>query len=85
MVISHDRVRWGADPSGVSLVSISASPAAGVVVEEYINDDFVHRFQVCSAASDAIWHHGWLACRTDGERGAWVERYADYLEDRLDA
>jgi hypothetical protein len=56
-----------------------------VVVEEYINDDFVHRFQVCSAASDAIWHHGWLACRTDGERGAWVERYADYLEDRLDA
>ena len=83
MVVRPDRARWGADPSNGSLVS--ASPSAGVVVLEYVNDDFVHRFQACSAASDAIWHHGWLACRTDGERGAWIERYADYLEDRLDA
>ncbi|MGH3999520.1 MAG: hypothetical protein ACRDTJ_18920 [Pseudonocardiaceae bacterium] len=55
-----------------------------MVLDTVINDDFVHRFQACSAASDAIWHDGWLACRTDGERGAWIEHYADYLEDRLD-
>jgi hypothetical protein len=85
MVVSQDRARWATGPSGVSLVSVGASPGAGVVVQEYIGDDFVCRFQACAAASDAIWHQGWLACRTDGERGAWVERYADYLEDRLDA
>jgi hypothetical protein len=85
MAVRQDRARWGAGPSGVSLVSIGASPGAGVVVLEDIDDDFVDRFQACSAASDAIWHEGWLACRTDGERGAWVEHYADYLEDRLDA
>jgi hypothetical protein len=83
MAVKTDRARWGADPSSVSLGS--ASPGAGVVVLEYINDDFVHRFQACTAASDAVWHYGWLACRTDEERGAWIERYANYLEDRLDA
>jgi hypothetical protein len=46
--------------------------------------DFLCRFQACVTASDAIWHDGWLACRTDDERGAWIEHYADYLEDRLD-
>ena len=55
-----------------------------VVLETVINADFVHRLQACSAASDAIWRDGWLACCTDGERGAWIEHYADYLEDRLD-
>jgi hypothetical protein len=85
MVLSQDRGRWVAGSSGVSLVRIGASSGAGVVLQEYIDDDFVHRFQACAAASDAIWHQGWLGCRTDGERGAWVEHYADYLEDRLDA
>jgi hypothetical protein len=85
MTVSHNRARRGAGPSGVSLVRIGASPGAGVVVREYVDDDFVHRFQACAATSDAIWHQGWLACRTDGERGAWVEHYAHYLEDRLDA
>jgi len=84
MVGSHNRARGGAGPSCVSLVRIGASPGAGVVVRECGDDDFVHRFQACAAASDANWHQGWLACRTDGERGAWVEHYADYLEDRLD-
>ncbi len=84
-MVSQDRARWAAGSSGVSLVSVGASPGAGVVVQEYIDDDFFHRFQACAAASDAIWHQGWLTCRTDGERGAWVERYADYLEGRLDA
>ncbi|MEO7194463.1 MAG: hypothetical protein ABIZ05_06515 [Pseudonocardiaceae bacterium] len=50
-----------------------------------MNEDLIHRFQACSAASDAIWQYGWAACRTDGERGAWIEHYADYLENRLDA
>ena len=89
MVVSQDRGRWVAGSSGVSLVRIGASSGAGVVLQEYIDDDFVHRFRACAAASDAIWHQGWLGCRTDGERGAWVEHYvehyADYLEDRLDA
>lgn len=77
--------RRGAVPSGVSLVSVSASPGARVVVlDTVISAEFAHRLQACSAASDAIWRDGWLACRTDGERGAWIERYADYLEDRLD-
>jgi hypothetical protein len=71
--------QWGAD-SGVS-----ASPGAdGVAPEIVINSDFVHRFQACSAASDAIWQYGWLACLTDGERGSWIEHYAGYLEDRLE-
>jgi hypothetical protein len=78
-------VQRGADPSGVSRVMNGASSGASVaVLETVIDDDFVRRFQACSAASDAIWHDGWLACRTDGERGAWIEHYADYLEDRLD-
>ncbi|MDQ3765549.1 MAG: hypothetical protein M3460_30195 [Actinomycetota bacterium] len=82
---SDERAQRRADSSGVSFISISTSAGAGVVVlETVINDDFVHRFQACSAASDAIWHDGWLACRTDEERGAWIEHYADYLEDRLD-
>ncbi len=85
MTVSHTRARRGAGPSGVSLVRIGASPGAGVVVREYVDDDFVPRFQACAVTSDAIWHQGWLACRTDGERGAWVEHYAHYLEDRLDA
>lgn len=75
----------GAVASGVSLGGIGASPGAGVVVlDTVVSADFLRRFQGCSAASDAIWHDGWLVCRTDGERGAWIERYADYLEDRLD-
>jgi hypothetical protein len=86
MAASYEWAQPGADPSGVPLVSNSVFPRAnGLVVHEtVINDDLVHRIQACSAASDAIWHHGWLACRTDGERGAWIEHYADYLEDRLD-
>lgn len=87
MAASYERARWGVDPSGASLVSISTSRGADstMVFETVVNDDFVHRLQACSAASDAIWHYGWLACRTDGERGAWIERYADYLESQLDA
>jgi hypothetical protein len=87
MAASHERARWGVAPSGVSLVSISTAPGAGsaVVLDTVINDDVLHRFQACSAASDAIWHYGWRACRTDGERGAWIEFYADYLENQLDA
>jgi hypothetical protein len=77
MAVNTDRARWGLTPA--------ACHSSALPPVECINDDFVHRFQACSAASDAIWHHGWLACRTDGERGAWIERYADYLEDRLDA
>jgi hypothetical protein len=71
MVVSQDRGRWVAGSSGVSLVRLGASSGAGVVLQESIDDDFVHRFQACAAASDAIWHQGWLGCRTDGERGAW--------------
>lgn len=56
-----------------------------VVLDTVMNEDLIHRFQACSAASDAIWQYGWAACRTDGERGAWIEHYADYLENRLDA
>jgi hypothetical protein len=84
---SYEHARWGVDPSGVSLTSISTSPGAGsaVILDTATNDDLLHRFRACSAASDAIWHYGWLACRTDGERGAWIERYADYLESQLDA
>jgi len=85
MAVSQDRARWGPAFNGVSLVRIGVSPGAGVVVQEYVDDDFVHRFQTCAAASDVIWHQGWLACHSDGERGAWVEHYADHLEDRLDA
>lgn len=85
MAVNHKPARRGTDLSGVSLVSIGAFPGAGVVVLENINDDFVRRFQTCCTASDAIWHDGWLACRTDGERGAWIEHYADYMEDRLDS
>jgi hypothetical protein len=87
MAASHECARWGVDPSGVSLVSISTSPCAdsAMAFDTVVNDDFIHRFQACSAASDAIWHYGWLACRTDGKRGAWIERYADYLESQLDA
>jgi hypothetical protein len=85
MAARYECVQREVDLSGVSRVMINASSGAGVVVlETVINDDFVRRFQACSAASDAIWHDGWLACRTDGERGAWIEHYADYLEDRLD-
>ncbi|MGH3802548.1 MAG: hypothetical protein ACRDTD_20975 [Pseudonocardiaceae bacterium] len=86
MAVSYERAQWGAvRSSGVSLGSSSASPGAGVVVPDtVINADFVHRFHACATASDAIWHDGWLACRTDGERGAWIEHYADYLEDQLD-
>jgi hypothetical protein len=87
MAVSYERARWGVDPSGVSLVGISTSAGAGstVVLDTVVDDDFIHRFQACAAASDAIWHYGWLACRTDGERGAWIEHYADYLESQLDA
>lgn len=85
MVVSQERPRWGTAPSSESLVSVSASPGAGVGVQEYVDDDFVRRFHACATASDAIWYQGWLACGTDGERGAWIEHYADYLEDRLDA
>lgn len=87
MVANGERARWGVGHRGVSLVSISASPSAGSagVLDTVIDDDFIHRFQTCAAASDAIWHYGWLACGTDGERGAWIERYADYLESQLDA
>lgn len=83
MMAGHEGTRWGASPSGVSLVSIGADDV--VVRETVINGDFAHRFHACSAASDAIWHYGWLACRTDEERGMWIEHYADYLEDRLDS
>ncbi len=43
MTASPERAQRGADPSGVSLVSISASPGVdGVVVPDtVINDDFV--------------------------------------------
>ncbi len=87
MAASYERARWGVDPSGVSLTSISTFPGAGsaVILDTVINDDLLHRFRACSAVSDAIWNYGWLACRTDGERGAWIERYADYLESQLDA
>ena len=72
MAASAERAQRGAGPRGL------------VVLETVINADFVHRLQACSAASDAIWRDGWLACCTDGERGAWIEHYADFLEDRLD-
>lgn len=87
MAASDEHARWGVGHRGVSLVSISTSPGAdsAVVHDEVVDDDFIHRFQACAAASDAMWHDGWLACRTDGERGAWIEHYADYLESQLDA
>ncbi len=87
MAVSNERARWGVGHRGMSLVNISTSPGAGsaVVPDTGVDNDFIHRFQACAAASDAIWHYGWLACRTDGERGAWIERYADYLESQLDA
>lgn len=86
MSANRERVHIGAAPIGIPSARGAVFPGTyGVVVlDTVINDDFVHRFQACSAASDAIWHDGWLACRTDGERGAWIEHYADYLEDRLD-
>jgi hypothetical protein len=86
MAVSYEHAQRRAVPRGVSLGGMGVSPGAFLVaLDAVINADFVHRFQACSAASDAIWHDGWLACRTDGERGAWIEHYADYLEDRLDS
>ena len=85
MATIEDREQRRAGPCGGSLVSVGTCPGAGVVVLDTVIDaDFLRRFQACSVASDAVWQVGWLACRTDGERDAWIERYADYLEDRLD-
>lgn len=67
MVFSQERPLLGTVPSGVSLVSMSASSGAGVGIQEYVDGDFVRRFHACAAASDAIWYQGWLACRTDGD------------------
>jgi hypothetical protein len=47
MVASHEGAQREADPSGVSLVSFSASSSVddAVVPETVINDDFAQRFQ----------------------------------------
>ncbi len=48
MAANYEHAQRGSDPSGVSLISFSASPGADsvmVVLDTVINDDFAHRFQ----------------------------------------
>jgi hypothetical protein len=62
MAVGHDYAQWGADPSGVSLVSITASPGtdgvvvshnAGLVTAEDV-DWLVAHLRVMVAASPAV-------------------------------
>jgi MarR family transcriptional regulator, lower aerobic nicotinate degradation pathway regulator len=63
MAADHGDAQWGADPSGVSLVSITASPGAdGVVVGLHAGlvttedvDWLVAHLRVVVAASPAVW------------------------------
>ena len=62
MAAGHAHARWGAEPSGVSLVGITASPGAdgvvghnaGVVTAEDV-DWLVAHLRVVVAASPAVW------------------------------
>ena len=55
MAVGHDHAQWGADPSGVSLVSITASPGTdGVVVSHNagVGDRRGCRLARCPPAGD---------------------------------
>ena len=62
MAAGHAHARWGAEPSGVSLVGITASPGAdgvvghnaGIVTAEDV-DWLVAHLRVVVAASPAVW------------------------------
>ncbi len=63
MAAGHEHAQWGADPSGVSLVSITATPGvdgvvvgcnAGLVTAEDV-DWLVAHLRVVVAASPAVW------------------------------